>query len=380
VNWAPTGDIVTGYQVWRSTSPVGTYTLDGTVAAGTTSFIDSGLMSNSTYFYEVREVVNGPAYSGYSNPVGGSTIAYQVNVNLNDGPSYAENDGLWNNINTLTFQGFSLQNMANTLGQSTGMNFNVVKNFDGYNAAVGLTTGNNSGVVPDTVMNKVYYENFGDSCNFTISGLTKNSVYNISFYGGTNYNYATNTVYRIGSQTVNLNALNNTTQVATLYNLTPDSTGTISVWLNETVGYGFLNGFMVYGMPSPATVAYDSTGGGGISTYLASQAGLMLGDAAISASTGDSLTVSTAPMGAYPNPFIDQVTVSTTFKENVSKLSMVLVDMSGHVLQVNEFSNVYAGPWQQTLLMSSVPPGVYKLELVGVTGEKPRVFTLVKLK
>jgi len=129
-------------------------------------------------------------------------------------------------------------------------------------------------------------------------------------------------------------------------------------------------------------VAYDSTGGGGISTYLASQAGLSYGDAAIagSASTGDSLTASTAPMGAYPNPFIDQVTVSTTFKENVSKLSMVLVDMSGHVLQVNEFSNVYAGPWQQTLLMSSVPAGVYKLELVGVTGEKPRIFTLVKLK
>jgi hypothetical protein len=379
VNWGATGDAVTGYQIWRSTSPVGTYSLEGTVGTGTTSFIDSGLTSNTTYFYEVREVVNGPAYSGFSAYAGGSTVAYQVNLNWNEAATFAENNGQWNNFNTLTFPGYTYQNMSNTLGQSTGINFNIIKNVDGWNAAVGLTTGNNSGVVPDTVMNKTYYENFGDSAEFSISGLTRNEVYNLQFYGGTNYDYATNTTYRVGSQIVNLNALNNTTQLATLYNLTPDSTGTITIFLGETVGYGFIQALMVQGMPSPATVAYDSTGGGGIATYLASQAGLMTGDAAIM-STGDSLAIPTAPMGAYPNPFVDQVTVSTTFANNVPKLAMVLVDMSGHVLQVNEFSNVYAGPWQQTLLMSSVPPGVYKLELIGVTGEKPRVFTLVKLK
>lgn len=380
VNWGATGDVVTGYQVWRSTSPVGTYSLEGTVGTGTTSFVDSGLTANTTYFYEVREVVNGPAYSGFSNYAGGSTVAYQVNLNMNEAATYAENNGQWNNLNTLLFPGFSLQNMSNTLGQSTGINFNIITNLDGWNAAVGLTTGNNSGVVPDTVMNKVYYENFGDSAEFSISGLTRNQVYNLQFYAGTNYDYPTNTTYRVGSQIVNVNALNNTTQLVTLYNLTPDSTGTITVFLGETVGYGFISALMVQGMPSPATVAYDSTGGGGIATYLTAPIGLETGDASIM-STSDSLTVVSPTMGVYPNPFISQVTVGATFKDNVPKLSLVLIDMSGNILQENEYSNVYAGPWTQSLTINSnVPPGVYKLELIGVTGEKPRVFTLVKLK
>lgn len=380
VNWTATGDAVSGYEIWRSTSPVGTYVLDGTAAAGATSFTDAGLPANATYFYEVREVAD-TLYSGFSSYAGGSTVAYTVNLNLNESSTYAESNGQWNNINTLTYNGFSLNNMTNTLGQQTGINFNVIKNFDGYNASVGLTTGKNSGVVPDTVMNKVYYENFGDSCSFSISGLSRASVYNLSFYGGTNYNYTTNTTYRVGNQLVNLNALNNTTQLATLYNLTPDTTGTITVWLGETAGYGFLNGLIVQGMTGPGTVAADSTGGGGIASYQSTHTAASIVSGSQFNNLDSTVTTSSLLLNVYPNPFTGEVMVVATFTQPVPKLALVLVDRTGRILQENEYTNIFQGTWRQAVqLKSDLPPGIYILEMIGVTGEKPRTFTLLKSK
>jgi len=380
LSWTGSTDVRTGYEVWRSTSPVGTYTRVGTPGPTATSYVDSNLTANSTYFYQVREVVQDSLYSAFTSYAGGSTVAFVVNLNWNGTANYAENNGQWNNFNTIISVPFTLANMTNTLGQATGINFNLIRNTDGYNSGIGVTTGNNSGVVPDTVMSKgLYYTNFGDSTAFTLTGLARNTVYNLTFYAG-EVNYTGTTTYRVGSQIATLNPVSNTTNTATLYNLTPDSTGTITVYIGSSVGYGFIDATIIQGMTSPAEVACDSTGGGGIATYLTAPIGLMTGDASIM-STSDSLTVVTPTMGVYPNPFTSQVTVGTTFKDNVSKLSLVLIDMSGHILQENEYSNVYAGPWTQTLVINgNVPPGIYKLELIGVTGEKPRVFTLVKFK
>jgi large repetitive protein len=382
LNWTGSTDVRTGYEVWRSTSPVGTYTRIATPAANATSYVDSTLTPNSTYFYEVREVVQDTLYSAFTSYAGGSTVAFVANLNWNGSASFAENNGQWNNFNTIISAGYSLPNLTNTLGQNTGITFNLIRNTDGYNSGIGVTTGNNSGVVPDSVMKKgIYYSNFGDSMAFTLTGLPMNTVYNLTFYAG-EVNYTGTTTYRVGSQIATLNPVSNTTLTATLYNLVPDATGTITVYIGSSVGFGFIDATIISGMTLPGTIAADSTGGGGIATYLATQAGLMTGDASImSASTSDSLSTTTATaIGAYPNPFVDQVTVSTTFTDNVSKLAIVLVDMSGHILQVNQFSNVYAGQWQETLNMSNVPPGVYKLELIGVPGEKPRIFTVVKYK
>jgi predicted esterase len=382
LNWKGSTDIRTGYEVWRSTSPVGTYARIGTPAANATSYVDSNLTANSTYFYQVREVVQDSLYSTFTNYAGGSTVAFVANLNWNGTANYAENNGQWNNFNTIISVPFTLPNLNNTLGQSTGINFNLIRNTDGYNSGIGVTTGNNSGVVPDSVMSKgIYYTNFGDSLAFTLTGLSLTSVYNLTFYAG-EVNYTGTSTYRVGSQIATLNPVSNTSQTATLYNLVPDSTGTITVYMGSTVGYGFIDATIIQGMTLPGSIAADSLGNGGISSYLATQVGLMTGDASImSASTGDSLTIPTTPaMGAYPNPFIDQVTVSTTFANNVPKLEVLVVDMSGHILQVNQFSNVYAGSWQETLMMSNIPAGVYKLEIIGVTGEKPRVLTVVKYK
>jgi hypothetical protein len=344
------------------------------------SYVDSGLATNSTYFYQVREVVADTLYSGFTSYAGGSTVAYQVNISFNGSATYREINPAWNDVDTITFNGYVMRNLTNTLGQGTGMNMNINKTFTGYDANVGETTGHNSGVVPDTVMETVVYNTIGDTAKFSISGLSRLGVYNFIFFGGTSYNLSTNTVYQIGNQSGALNALNNTTQTVNLNNIQADTTGTVNIIFYSTVNYGFLDAMMIQGMTSPASIAQDSTGGGGISTYLTASAGERAGNAAISVNL-DSVAALTPIMGVYPNPFISEVTVGATFKDNVSKLSLVLVDMNGHILQENEYSNVYAGPWTQSLVINAnVPPGVYKLEMIGVTGENPRIFTLVKLK
>ena len=384
LNWTGSTDIRTGYEVWRSTSPVGTYTRIATPAANATSYVDSTLTPNSTYFYEVREVVQDSLYSAFTPYAGGSTVAYVANLNWNGTASFAENNGQWNNFNTIISVPFTLPNLTNTVGQNTGINFNLIRNTDGYNSGIGVTTGNNSGVVPDTVMKKgIYYTNFGDSMAFTLTGLSMTSVYNLTFYAG-EVNYTGTTTYRNGSQIATLNPVSNTSQTATLYNIIPDATGTITVYIGSSVGFGFIDAVIIQGMTLPSSIAADSLGLGGIATYLATTRGLSTGDAEIggtSSSLDSTATVTAGAMSAYPNPFVSQVVLQANFEQNVPKLAVLLVDMSGRVLQVNQYSDIYAGNWQQTMQIdANVPPGVYKLEMIGADGNKPRVFTLIKLK
>ncbi|MGJ7911092.1 fibronectin type III domain-containing protein, partial [Neobacillus sp. LXY-1] len=58
-----------GYEVWRSTSSTGTYSLAGTVAGTVLSYNNTGLSTGTTYYYKVRAyALNGTTkiYSDYS--------------------------------------------------------------------------------------------------------------------------------------------------------------------------------------------------------------------------------------------------------------------------------------------------------------------------
>lgn len=384
LNWTGSADIKTGFEVWRSTSPVGTYALIGTTGATTTTYTDSSLAANSTYFYQVREVVNNNQYSAFSSYAGGSTLAYVVNVSFNGAPTFREMSPAWNDFNTVAYAGFVMPNMTNSTGQNTGINLNILKNFSGFDANVGITTGNNSGVVPDTVMETLYFQTHGDTAKFSISGLSLTGIYNFSFFGGTTYNLSTNTVYQVGSQSGNLNALGNTTQTVVLRNIKPDSTGTVYVTFYSTLNYAFINSLTIQAMTSPDAVAYDSLGGGGIASYLAMAQNVVPG-AARAELTNDSTaadsTVDNIHFAAYPNPFVDAVTITANFKQNIAKFAVVIVDAQGHIVQKNEYTNGYTGSWKQTItLRESLPNGLYFIQLTGISGEKPRTFTLVKYK
>jgi pimeloyl-ACP methyl ester carboxylesterase len=374
MNWtAPTDNARTGFEIWRSNAggDTSSYTLYTTVGKNATSFVDSNLATNSTYYYKVRSIDAGTP-SAFSNSAGGSTLLYSLELNMNSVATYAEASP-WNNINTLLFNGFTLPNMINTHGDSTGINFNVTRNFSGYNT-LGVTNANNMGVVPDTVMKTFYYVNAADTARFTISGLSQTSVYNFVFFGSSTFNQATNTIYKIGNQTVNLNALNNSTNTVQINGILPDSTGTVLVTIYSTTGYAYLTALMLQASPAPAAV-------GGSGTGLTARTNNVATGVARAIATDDSATVTqlNTSLKVYPNPFTGNVVVKFDFKENVGKFTLVVMDVSGRMVKKFEYANLQSGYWQQTVDLSSLPHGLYFMQVMGIPNEKYQPFKLIKI-
>ncbi|MEI9942585.1 MAG: fibronectin type III domain-containing protein [Chitinophagaceae bacterium] len=66
LNWQDVAYNETAYEVYRSASENGTYTKVGTTAANASSYTDSSIAGNSSYYYKVRSI-NSYGVSAYSN-------------------------------------------------------------------------------------------------------------------------------------------------------------------------------------------------------------------------------------------------------------------------------------------------------------------------
>ena len=342
------------------------------VAANANSYIDNSLPANATFFYKVRSV-NNTKYSDFSDSAGGSTVAYVVNLQFNSASTDAVGQPDWNSTNFRVYEGFVQSNLTNTLGQGTGIDFTGGAPFNNVSTTLGVTTGNNSGPVPDKVMKTAYYIGFTLTATFTFNNLNQTNLYNLVFYGGDTYNNTGTTVYKIGNQATTLNTLNNISQTATLFGIRPDSSGSITVSVYSTQGYGWINSVTLQAMLNPVFANGGTGDGTGIlatpSTLLHTQ---VTEDAN---STVNQVLV-------YPNPFTDDVTLKLGLKQDVARFMVIVSDMNGRTVQRKQFENASAGIWQQRLGLngSMWNPGVYVIQVVGIPGEKPRVFKLIKVR
>lgn len=374
LNWQATSDIRTGFEVWRSSSSSGTYSLLGTVAGNVTTYTDSNLVANTTFFYKVRALnTNTGKISPFSDYAGATTVNYVVNLQFNGSINDAEKSGTWNSTNFLVYEGFTMDNLTNTLGVGTGIGFVGGHPFNNVSTTLGVTTGNNSGPVPDVVMKTTYFVGFTITASFTFTGLNRTNMYNLVFYGGDTYNNTGTTVYQVGSQATTLNTLNNTTQTATLYSVRPDSSGSITVQVYSTQGYGWINSCTLQAMTAPEFADGGAGGGGGNSTGTTTRAVAL--EAVNAESAADKLT-------GFPNPFVDDVNLRFGLKQNVSKFTVTVFDLGGKAIYRKEFFNAPAGTWQQRLGLNgkSLNVGTYFIQVTGIPGEKPKTFKLVKVK
>lgn len=163
----------------------------------------------------------------FSNP----TRVAELRINAGDSVGHP-----WNNID-----GPTLATILDTTGTATPWSFNLNTTY-WATLQSGPETGNNSGVYPDLVEHDLYY--FGktdvwgmpDSIQPSITGLDKTKLYNVTFYGGSVYNYvSTNgtTVYGCNGQSAALYVQGNTANTVTLSNLSPDSTGTLTFHISK---------------------------------------------------------------------------------------------------------------------------------------------------
>jgi predicted esterase len=117
----------------------------------------------------------------------------------------------------------------------------------------GPQTGDNSGIYPDNVSKDYYY--FGISggpqtVTGKITGLDISKRYDISFYGASNWNVATDngsTIYTIGSQSIPVHVQNNISNTADFNNTQPAADGTITFTMSKAANTaaGYINAIVI---------------------------------------------------------------------------------------------------------------------------------------
>jgi len=144
-------------------------------------------------------------------------------------------------------------NLVNGAGKVTSIGFKVLSDWAsvvnlGYGspgADYGTTTNNNSGIFPDLVEQSCWWTTTPQVIQFY--GLQANHIYDFVLYGSTHFsgpNFIS--TYQIGNQVANLDATNNTKNTTAIKGQSADSSGHISLTVNNTHnGFAYLNAIVL---------------------------------------------------------------------------------------------------------------------------------------
>lgn len=234
-----------GFEIYRSETFNGPYTLVTTTAPNATSYTDaSGLQQSKVYYYRIRGK-KGQAYSDFTSVVSTSTFMFSVRINFN-----RQNNAPapWNNTARAPEEGRVFSNLRNDLNNSSGVNMTIVDNFSGDNPS-GMNTGNNSGVYPDNVLRSSWWVDAGLVAKLKISNLNRNWTYSFVFCGSRNGGGDRTSVYSINGKSVSLNASYNTTQTVQIDGVKPDDNGEVfvTVELSQYAMFAYLNAMVING-------------------------------------------------------------------------------------------------------------------------------------
>jgi dienelactone hydrolase len=166
-------------------------------------------------------------------------------VYVNLGSTDKAATGAWNNWLGARLAGDVLNSIKDE--NNTASNITVTSLSDwSLTNNMGHISGNNSGVFPDDVLASGFAD-AGTEKMFRIGGLNSARQYNLVFVGSMNEGINATATYTAGTQTVVLNARNNTNFTANLNNLSPNSSGEILVTINRDASSPllYLNGFAI---------------------------------------------------------------------------------------------------------------------------------------
>lgn len=316
-----------GYELQRATNA--TFTSGVTtisLPANTTSYRNTGLTTNTKYFYRVR-AKNGAQNSSYSNVEATITPSQIVYVNFNT--TVANQGQPWNNVGSSSLATFTMSNMRNQSNTSTTIDLTLTKFFNGeFNA--GRRTGNNSGVVPDNVLQSAFWLDNTQLSQIRLDGLSTSRRYRIGFFGSSSAsgwfkgNYTA--TYTVKGRTVYLNSWENTTKIVYIGDIVPDAGGTLLVDFSTTANadWGFNSGIVIMEYT-------DGTGG------------TVLNSTLDSASTSVIAEKDQYNLNAYPNPFNDLVNLDFNNDAAGNRVSAEVYDLTGRIVYRREFNNLAAG-------------------------------------
>lgn len=332
---------VDGYELTRATDSlftlnVATITLRGNV----TTYRNTGLAPNTKYWYRVR-AKSGATFSGYSNRAKAITPANIVAVNFNVDVTNAPSP--WNNLQNPPDDFQTFDQLINQNLQISGVTLRIEAPFNGeFNA--GQVTGNNSGIVPDLVLQSNYWLDKTQLSQMRITGLNATRRYRFGFVGSSgpngwfkdNYTAA----YSINGRTVYLNSWTNTSKVVWIGDVVPEEDG--SVLLNFSTTQAALYAFNAGVLIEDYT---DVQGGSALNSVVETPAEMI-----------------DAPKEGrvYPNPFRQSFNVDVYNDAASNRITTEVYDVTGKLVQRRDFKNVSVG--NNTLRVDqgqSMKPGVY---------------------
>ncbi len=187
---------------------------------------------------------------------------------------FLNKDSIGSPWNSITSQNTS--NLLDTYNKVTKVGLAIQGTwFNTFNA--GATTGNNSGIYPDAVLEDYFY--FGiygapNTINTKVTGLDTSRLYNLTFFGSSIWAGASNngaTIYSVGSQSDTLNVQNNTQNTVSINQVKPAVDGTITFTMSEGANTpaGYLNALIISSLyddgtrpVSPTSLTAQNVSGG----------------------------------------------------------------------------------------------------------------------
>jgi fibronectin type 3 domain-containing protein len=252
-----------GYEITRATDSAFTANVT-TIAlpANSVAYTNTGLTPDTKYWYRVRARL-ASGYSDYSKRLMVTTPGSIVYVNFN--VTVEDEAAPWNNLTTPPLSNFTTPLLKDQSNKTTKMALTLEKEFNGEFTA-GMNTGNNSGVVPDRVLQANYWLDKSQVSEFKVSGLNHSKRYRFGFIGSSgpvNWfkgNYTA--TYTVHDKTVYLNSWYNTSKIVYIGDVAPDPDGKVLLDFSTTpeAGYGFNSGIIIEEYTyTPAQQPVDTT-------------------------------------------------------------------------------------------------------------------------
>lgn len=366
LTWADKSSNEIGFEIWRSTSQNGTYTLINTTAANAAAYTDNGLVQGTQYYYKVRAKVSAALLSDYSNIATAGTMASAVHINMTVTQLA---DAPWNNTAALPYQGLTMDALKDDAGNGTNTVFTVTRNFTGTNPG-GANTGNNSGIYPDKVMMESYYTDLGDTAKMVLSNLNLSYAYTLEFFSSRDGVYETRAAaFVVNGKIVTLDARNNRTTTVKIEKIMPNENGEIEITMYSAPGsqWGYLNSLVIQAFPN----MQDGGSGGGGSQFTASISNdARIGSPAVTKASikndhGMSDKNELIINNAYPNPFKQDLYLSVTRTGKSAKVSLMLYDVRGQLIYNRLPEELSAGTHLLKITpKGNIPTGVYFLQIL----------------
>lgn len=160
----------------------------------------------------------------------------------------------WNNWLGNRAAGNTVSSLKDENNVATTFSVTTVNSWSGT-TTLGHLSGNNSGIVPDAVLESGLADN-GPPKTVRIGGLDRAKLYNLEFVGSQNEGVIATAQYSSGTQVSTLDARYNTTRSANLNNLAPDVNGQIIVTILRVnnAAFTYLNALVIEELDPAVTI------------------------------------------------------------------------------------------------------------------------------